>query len=69
MLSSNGQMLQVAAHAVHHICVRKETVQGRVLTTFQPLSSREEREVELAAMLGMDLPAARQLMAAAGASS
>ena len=53
----------MAAHAAHHVCVRKVVLEGRVLTSFQHLGSRAEREEELAAMLGMDLPAARQLLA------
>jgi DNA repair ATPase RecN len=57
---------QVAAHAEHHICVRKHVdVDGRVVSTFDALSEREERLQEVAAMLGLPLPAAEELMQAA----
>ena len=66
--ADSGSCCQVAAHAPHHVCVRKVVVEGRVLTSFQHLGSQAEREEELAAMLGMDLQAARQLMASTAAS-
>ncbi len=57
---------QVAAHAEHHICVRKNVdSDGRVVSTFDTLSEREERLQEVAAMLGLPLPAAEELMQAA----
>lgn len=57
---------QVAAHAEHHICVRKHVdTDGRVVSTFDTLSEREERLQEVAAMLGLPLPAAEELMQAA----
>lgn len=58
---------QVAAHADHHICVRKATdVQGRVQTVFEHLDSTEARAEEIAAMLGLGLTEAFQLLDAAG---
>jgi DNA repair ATPase RecN len=57
---------QVAAHAEHHICVRKHVDKdGRVVSVFDALSNREERLQEVAAMLGLPLPAAEELMQAA----
>lgn len=57
---------QVAAHAEHHICVRKKVDgDGRVVSKFEILSSREERLDEVAAMLGLPLAAAEELMLAA----
>lgn len=59
---------QVAAYAEHHICVRKHVdMDGRVVSTFDALSEREERLEEVAAMLGLPLPAAEELMQAAAA--
>ena len=57
---------QVAAHADYHICVRKGVDDdGRMVSKFEILSSREERLDEVAAMLGMPLGAAEDLMKAA----
>ncbi|KAK9798188.1 hypothetical protein WJX73_001384 [Symbiochloris irregularis] len=57
---------QVAAHAQHHVVVRKQLdPSGRVLTRFTPLQSQKEREGEVAAMLGLGLPQAQMLMHAA----
>ena len=59
---------QVAAHADLHICVRKQSVEdggGRMVSRFEALSSREERMKEVAAMLGLPLPAAEEVLLAA----
>ena len=57
---------QVAAHADHHICVRKTVDQNdRMVTTMQPLLTHEERRQEVAAMLGLGLAEAEQLLEAA----
>ncbi|GAB4813044.1 hypothetical protein N2152v2_000090 [Parachlorella kessleri] len=57
---------QVAAHAQHHICVRKG-VDGsdRMVTRFESLRDPEARLQEVSAMLGLTLAAAEELMAAA----
>ena len=56
--------LQVAAHAEHHLVVRKaEGSDGRMLTVIQPLTDARERATEVAAMLGLGLPAAEQMLA------
>jgi DNA repair ATPase RecN len=58
---------QVAAHAEHHVCVRKGAdAGGRVVTRFDTLSSYEDRRQEVAAMLGLPAAAAEELMAAVG---
>ena len=57
---------QVAAHAEHHLRVRKaEGGDGRMLTVIQPLTEPQERATEVAAMLGLGLPAAEQMLAEA----
>lgn len=56
-------MLQVAAHADHHLCVRKDvTPDGRMLTVVQPLHRSDERVAEVAAMLGLDADAAHAML-------
>ena len=45
--------MQVAAHADHHLCVRKAVdSEGRVQTTVEALIDLEDRAHEIAAMLG-----------------
>jgi DNA repair ATPase RecN len=57
---------QVAAHAEHHLCVRKGSdADGRVVTRFDALLTPEERLQEVAAMLGLPRAAAEELMEAA----
>ena len=59
---------QVAAHAEHHLCVRKAVgADDRVVTQFDALQQRPERLAEISAMLGLPAGAAEQLMAAAAA--
>lgn len=54
---------QVAAHAEHHLCVRKDAApDGRMLTAVVPLHSEADRAAEVAAMLGLDLAAARAML-------
>jgi len=56
----------VAAHAEHHLCVRKARSQdGRVLTQFDALTERAERLGEISAMLGLPEAAAEDLLQAA----
>jgi DNA repair ATPase RecN len=60
----------VAAHAHHHLCVRKGVPaggDGRVVTRFEALVESEARTAEVAAMLGMSPAAAEDLMRAAQA--
>lgn len=58
--------LQVAAHAQHHLAVRKSLSEsGRVVTEFVPLTALTDREHEVAAMLGLGLNEAQSLMQAA----
>ena len=55
--------VQVAAVAQHHLAVRKTiSAGGRIMTEIRPLLTVEEREHEVAAMLGMGLAEARSLM-------
>eukprot|EP00884_Botryococcus_braunii_P022424 jgi/Botrbrau1/8866/Bobra.50_2s0023.2 len=70
--SGVGQVLcvshlpQVAAHAEHHICVRKGVeADGRPLTRFQALREETQRIEEVADMLGMGREEALQLLRAA----
>jgi len=57
---------QVAAHAQHHVCVRKaQDGDGRVVSRFGALSSYADRLREVADMLGLPLSAAEELMRAA----
>ncbi len=59
---------QVAAHADHHICVRKSMTRGdsgRAITSFEHLSNYEARLQEVAAMAGLAPDAAHALMQAA----
>ena len=64
---------QVAAHASHHICVRKATAEGaegsgpRLVTRFDTLVEPGARRAEIAAMLGLTEAAAEDLMRAAEA--
>lgn len=45
--------MQVAAHADHHLCVRKAVdPEGRVQTSVEALVDLEDRAHEIAAMLG-----------------
>ena len=45
--------MQVAAHADHHLCVRKAVdLEGRVQTSVEALVDLEDRAHEIAAMLG-----------------
>lgn len=61
--------LQVAAHADHHLCVRKDVApDGRMLTAVVPLQRDEERVAEVAAMLGLDADAAQVMLRDATAS-
>ena len=47
-------LVQVAAYADHHLCVRKTTdLDGRVHTHIAILESHHDRAQEVAAMLGM----------------
>jgi DNA repair ATPase RecN len=56
----------VAAHAEHHLCVRKAVgADDRVVTQFDALQQRPERLAEISAMLGLPEAAAEELMAAA----
>ena len=56
-------MVQVAAHADHHIVVRKAVdSQGRTITKFSVLDEQEERVKELAAMLGLGTGEALQML-------
>lgn len=58
--------LQVAAHAAHHICVRKQPSEtGRTVTSFVPLGGVEERSREIAAMGGVRIEEAFVIMEAA----
>ena len=58
--------LQVAAHAEHHLCVRKATAEDdRVCTQFEQLQARSERLREISAMLGLPERAAEDLLQAA----
>ncbi len=64
-LSGGGLGRQVAAHAEHHICVRKAAgADGRALTRFEALAA-DARAEEVAAMLGLGRAEALQLLAAA----
>lgn len=55
--------VQVAAHSQHHLCVRKAvSPDGRMLTVIEHLAERSAREAEIAAMLGLGLPAAQQML-------
>jgi DNA repair ATPase RecN len=55
--------LQVAAHAATHVRVAKGTeVEGRVTTRFQHLSSFSERSEEVAAMMGMEVALAEDML-------
>ncbi len=48
------RLVQVAAYADHHLCVRKTTdLDGRVHTHIANLESHHDRAQEVAAMLGM----------------
>ena len=44
---------------------KAEGVDGRMVTVIQPLTDASERATEVAAMLGLGLPAAKQMLAAA----
>lgn len=55
--------VQVAAHAATHVRVAKGTeIEGRVTTRFQHLSSFGERAEEVAAMMGMDVAHAEDML-------
>lgn len=57
---------QVAAHAEHHLCVRKASgIDKRMLTRFELLQQRPERVAEISAMAGLGPDAAEELLAAA----
>lgn len=57
---------QVAAHAEHHICVRKAVdAGGRLVTRFERLLDRNARLGEVSAMLGLSEEAAENVMRAA----
>ena len=63
-----SEYLQVAAHAQHHLAVRKGlSAEGRMVSRFEPLLSAGDREREVAAMLGMGLAEAHSLMQACAA--
>ncbi len=56
----------MAAHAEHHICVRKgEGEDGRPVTRFEILAAESERVQEVAAMLGLGPAEALQLISSA----
>ena len=56
-------LLQVAASAAHHICVRKKTMEdGRITTEFVNLTDAAERCNEIAAMGGVSKEEARNIM-------
>lgn len=58
---------QVAAHAEHHLCVRKaKGPDERLLTRFDLLAERGERLAEIGAMAGLPPAAVEELLAAAG---
>lgn len=58
--------MQVAAHSQHHICVRKAvSAEGRTVTLIEHLADEGAREAEIAAMLGLGLPAAQQMLSEA----
>lgn len=60
---------QVAAHAEHHLCVRKaKGPDERLLTRFDLLAERAERLAEISAMAGLPPAAVEELLAAAGQS-
>ncbi len=44
---------------------KAEGVDGRMVTVIQPLTELSERATEVAAMLGLGLPAAEQMLATA----
>ncbi len=55
--------MQVAAHAEHHIVVRKAVdSQGRTTTKFSVLEEQEERVQEVALMLGLGAGEALQML-------
>lgn len=63
ILSHRVWVLQVAASANHHICVRKQvTDDGRVLTRFEALTDEAEKLQEVAAMGGMRIEEARNML-------
>lgn len=59
-----SHLLQVAAHAERHICVRKAESDGgsRVVTEFKVLEDGDERLAELAAMMGSSVEAAEAVL-------
>lgn len=59
----------MAAHAEHHIVVRKSVDDdGRALTKFALLDAESERAEEVAAMLGLGVGEALQMLQAVHAS-
>ena len=58
---------QVAAHAEHHLCVRKaaDADGDRMVTEFWMLHNRGERLREISSMLGLPEAAAEELLQAA----
>ena len=65
-----SHLLQVAAHAERHICVRKaESEDGRVTTEFKVLEDEDERLAELAAMMGSSVEAAEAVFQSTGLKS
>lgn len=57
----------MAAHAEHHLCVRKsvDPSEGRTITQFELLEERGERLREVSAMAGLPAAAVEELLAAA----
>ena len=56
-------LVQVAASATHHICVRKQTMEdGRITTEFVSLTEAAERCDEIAAMGGVSKEEAQTMM-------
>lgn len=55
--------VQVAAHAEHHLKVEKSvSADGRTGTRVKVLTDATERAEEIAAMMGLDIGAATQLL-------
>ena len=66
LLSGFVRLLQVAASAAHHLCVRKATsASNRVVTHFVSLEGSQERCREIAAMGGVREEEALNMMTAA----
>jgi DNA repair ATPase RecN len=62
--------VQVAAHAEHHVVVRKSVDgEGRAATSFAVLEQEGERAQEVAAMLGLGTGEALQMLREAAHAS